>query len=108
MEYAADQGVAIGYDDGLYHPTEQVSRGQMAVYVSRAMVAPSGEAGLADYIPADPRNFPDAPPGFWAYRHIEYCVEHGVVVGYPDGYYYPEVDVTRDQMAVYIARAFGL
>ncbi len=40
--------------------------------------------------------------------HIEYCVERGVVEGYDDGYYRPEDVVTRDQMAVYIARAFGL
>jgi len=85
-----------------------VDRGQMAVYVARALVAPSGEAGLADYVPADPRNFPDVPETFWAYRHVEYCVEHEVVQGYMDGYYYPGNVVTRDQMAVYVSRAFGL
>ena len=37
-----------------------------------------------------------------------YCVEYGIVQGYLDGYYYPEAIVTRDQMAVYIARAFQL
>jgi len=35
-------------------------------------------------------------------------VENGVVSGYDDGYYRPEWVVTRDQMAVYVARAFGL
>ena len=80
----------------------------MAVYIARSMVAPNGEAGLADYVPADPRNFPDVPDTFWAYKHIEYCVEHGVVNGYDDGLYHPEITVTRDQMAVYVARAFGL
>jgi len=67
-----------------------------------------GNAGLADYVPSDPRNFPDVPDTFWAYKHIEYCVENGVVNGYGDGYYYPDIIVTRDQMAVYIARAFEL
>jgi hypothetical protein len=108
IEYAADQGVVTGYDDGKYHPEYEVTRDQMAVYVARALVAPSGEAGLADYVPSDPRNFPDVPDNFWAYRHIEYCVEHGVVQGYDDGYYHPEITVTRDQMAVYVARAFQL
>ena len=64
---------------------------------------------------ADPRNFPDVPATgygdsgtdpYWAYKHIEYCVENGVVKGYEDGYYHPADPVTRDQMAVYIARAF--
>jgi len=111
----------------LYVPSETVTRDQMAVYIARAMVAPTGEAALADYVPADPRNFPDVPntgygdsgtDPYWAYTHIEYCVEHGVV----NGYEYPDPDtpgeticlyeplwpVTRDQMAVFIARAFGL
>jgi hypothetical protein len=80
----------------------------MAVYVARALVAPTGEAALADYVPADARNFPDVPSDFWAYTHIEYCVENGVVQGHLDGYYHPEYIVTRDQMGVYVARAFGL
>jgi hypothetical protein len=50
----------------------------------------------------------DGTEPFWAYTHVEYCVEHSVVAGYDDGMYHPEWVVTRDQMAVYIARAFGL
>ena len=117
VEYCCDQNVVQGYTATTYEPAIQVTRDQMAVYVARALVAPTGEAALADYVPASPRNFPDVPATgygddgtepYWAYRHIEYCVEHGVVQGYGDGYYYPQNPVTRDQMAVYIARAFSL
>ena len=117
IEYCVENEVVAGYEDGNYHPEYDVTRAEMAVYVARALVAPSGEAGLADYVPADPRNFPDVPPTgygddgaepYWAYTHIEYCVEHAVVQGYLDGYYHPDEVVTRAQMAVYIARAFGL
>jgi hypothetical protein len=108
VEYAFSQNVVTGYEDGLYHPEYEVTRDQMAVYVARALVAPTGEAALADHVPAEPRNFPDVPSDHWAYTHIEYCVENGVVAGYLDGYYHPEIVVTRDQMAVYVARAFGL
>ncbi len=117
VEYAFESNVVQGYGDGTYHPQEQVNRAQMAVYVARAMVAPSGEAGLADYVPSDPRNFPDVPDSgygddgiepYWAYTHVEYCVEHGVVEGYEDGLYHPDEVVTRAQMAVYVARAFEL
>ncbi len=108
VEYAVSQNVVAGYDDGSYHPEYEVTRDQMAVYVARALVAPTGEAALADYVPADPRNFPDVPTNHWAYTHVEYCVENGVVAGYLDGLYHPEIVVTRDQMAVYVARAFGL
>jgi len=108
VEYAKTQSVVTGYEDGNYYPDRQVTRDQMAVYVARALVAPQGEAGLADYVPADPRNFPDVASDFWAYTHVEYCVENGVVAGYLDGLYHPEVVVTRDQMAVYVQRAFEL
>ncbi len=127
VEYAVASSVVQGYDYDdpenpgetiyRYEPSWTVTRDQMAVYVARAMVAPTGEAALADYVPANPRDFPDVPntgygadgtDPFWAYTHIEYCVEHGVVSGYDDGYYRPEWVVTRDQMAVYVARAFGL
>jgi hypothetical protein len=108
IEYCAANGVVEGYEDGTYHPDCEVTRDQMAVYVARAIATPTGEAGLADYVPSDPRNFPDVASDFWTYPHIEYCVENGIVQGYEDGYYYPDIVVTRDQMAVYVARAFGL
>jgi hypothetical protein len=107
-EYAVSQGVVQGYADGTYHPAFSVTRDQMAVYIARSLVAPGGEPALADYVPSDPRNFPDVPSDFWAYKQVEYCVGQGVVRGYDDGLYHPEGLVTRDQMAVYIARAFGL
>jgi hypothetical protein len=50
----------------------------------------------------------DGTEPFWAYKHIEYCGEHGVVKGYDDGLYHPDWQVLRDQMAVYVAKAFGL
>jgi len=36
VEYIAENGVAQGYPDGLYHPELVVSRGLMAIYVARA------------------------------------------------------------------------
>jgi hypothetical protein len=45
---------------------------------------------------------------YWAYKHIEFIAGAGVATGYADGTYRPAGTCTRDQMAVYIARAFGL
>jgi PKD repeat protein len=106
IEYAVSQNVVKGYDDGTYQPGLTVDRGQMAVYVARAMVAPGGDAAIPDPVP--PATFPDVPDTYWAYKQVEYCVGQGVVTGYEDGNYHPERPVTRDQMAVYIARAVGL
>jgi Tol biopolymer transport system component len=108
IEYTVLQNVVQGYPDGEYKPALEVDRGQMAVYIARSIATPTGEAGLASYDPPTVATFLDVAPDFWAYKHIEYCYEHGVVQGYGDGNYHPEWVVTRDQMAVYIARAFDL
>lgn len=59
--------------------------------------------------PATP-TFPDVATDQWAYRFIEYIAQDSVAVsqGYDDGTYRPDVVVTRDQMAVYVQRAFKL
>jgi len=103
VEYCRSHDVVAGYWDG-YHPDEMVNRAQMAVYVSRAVAG--GDANVPP-APDGMPYFPDVPADYWAYRYIEYAHDHGIVSGYWDGYH-PGETVTRDQMAVYVARAFGL
>jgi Tol biopolymer transport system component len=104
VEYCHDQAVVQGYWDG-YHPDEVVNRAQMAVFIARAMVAPTGDAAIPD--PEPPATFPDVPTSYWAYKWVEYCHDQGVVQGYWDGYH-PDETVNRAQMAVYVQRAFNL
>jgi len=108
VEMLYDKGIVAGYPDGFYRPTTWVSRDQMAVYMARAVADPVGEEGLEGYTPPAKPSFLDADAEHWAYKHIEYCAENYIVAGYPDGFYRPSKLVTRDQMAVYVARAFGL
>lgn len=102
IDYAVTHGVVQGYADGLYRPERDVDRGQMAVYVARAMEWVS----ISDDMATAPELFPDVPAGFWAGSAIEECLANGVVEGYDDGLYRPSATVTRDQMAAYVARAF--
>jgi len=96
-------GVVTGYTDGTYRPTQKVNRGAMAVFVARAVVGGDANVPLG---PAQP-SFADVLTNFWAYKYIEYLKTRNVVHGYSDGLYHPEFDVTRAQMAVFIARAAG-
>jgi len=104
VEYAVGQGVIGGYPDGTYQPTLTVTRDQMAVFVARAMAG--GDAS----VPTGPATafFPDVPTDHWAFRCVEYIRGEGVTGGYPDGTYRPTEACTRDQMAVYVQRAFAL
>jgi minor extracellular protease Epr len=108
VEYAKTQNIVGGYEDGTYHPEFPVTRGQMAVYVARAIVDPTGEDGLASYTPPGTPTFPDVATDHWAYKHVEYCQAQAIVGGFRDGTYQPDTVVTRDQMAVYVQRAFEL
>ncbi len=110
VEYAVTQNVVKGYSDGTYKPADQVTRDQMAVFIARAIATPTAGVDLVDYTPPATATFPDVPTSFWAYRYVEYIAQPGigVTMGYPDGDYHPEYVCTRDQMAVYVARAFGL
>lgn len=108
VEYAVANHVVLGFPEGDYRPALVVDRGQMAVFVARAIVTPTGEAGLADYTPPSKPTFRDIPTSHWAYKYIEYLAAQGVVSGFDNDTYRSPLDCTRDQMAVFIARAFEL
>lgn len=106
IEYCQAHGIAEG-TAGRYYPEGIVDRGQMAIFLARAM------AGGEDAIPVPPEDptFPDVTPlNRWRdfYKYVEYLAAEGVVSGYLDGRYHPERQVTRDQMAVFVQRAFAL
>lgn len=106
VEYCHANGIVNGVA-GRYYPDGIVDRGQMAIFLARAM------AGGDEGIPAPPATptFPDVTPlNRWRdlYKYVECLAAEGVVGGYPDGRYHPEREVTRDQMAVFVQRAFAL
>ena len=108
IEYAVANHVVAGYGDGNYHPGWTLTRAQMAVFIARAIAVPSGDQGLSTYQPPLVPTFVDVPTSFWAYSHIEFLADSDIVGGYPDHYYRPTLPITRDQLAVFIARAFEL
>jgi hypothetical protein len=104
VEYAFITGVVQGYDASHYQPDPVVDRGQMTVFIARA----KDWVNIGDDMTTAPQLFPDVPAGFWCGSAVQACVDNGVVSGYLDGYYHPERTVSRDQMAVYVQRAFQL
>jgi len=51
--------------------------------------------------------FVDVTNNYWAWAYVEAVAAHGIAGGYGGGLYQPESVVTRDQMAVFIARAMA-
>ena len=52
--------------------------------------------------------FNDLPPSHWAYEAVEYLYENGVVVGYPDGSYKADNNVTRAEFCSMVVSALRL
>jgi PKD repeat protein/DNA-binding beta-propeller fold protein YncE len=107
VEYCAANGIVQGYPDGGYRPGEVVNRGQMSVYIARAVAG--GDGAVPEHTgDATFTDVTDVNEWAWCYRYVEYCAAADIVQGYWDGSYRPADEVTRDQMAVYVARAFAL
>jgi beta propeller repeat protein len=106
IEYCFAEGMVQGFEDGSYQPGLAVDRGTMAVYIARAVAG--GDAQVPE--PSGSATFSDVTASYWSYRYIEYCADpaRAIVQGYSDHTYRPGDQVTRDQMAVYIGRAFHL
>ena len=95
-------GITSGCGGGNYCPDAEVTRAQMAVFLLRAKFG-------SGYTPPPATGvFGDAPPGSFAAAWIEQLAAEGITSGCGGGDYCPDALVTRDQMAVFIVRAFDL
>ncbi len=92
-----DAGVAQGYPDGTFRPSEDVTRGQMARFLQRALDLPD----------ADPEGFSDVA-GTTHEDAVDAVVAAGIAGGFADGTFRPGDAVTRGQMARFLTNGLGL
>ncbi|MGQ0848290.1 MAG: S-layer homology domain-containing protein [Actinomycetota bacterium] len=103
IEAIADRGITRGCNPPLvdhFCPAQDVSRAEMAAFLITAIgetPAPTFE-GL----------FSDVPAGAWYTPYVERLRQLGITSGNADGTYAPNRQVTRAEMAVFLARAFAL
>ncbi len=91
------EGVINGYPDGTFRPENPVTRAEFAKMILLT----------CDYAPEYPGSpsFPDVPRDEWYYPYVEGAVKHGLVVGYPDGSFKPNGNITIAEVLTVIARA---
>jgi hypothetical protein len=89
--------VAGGFADGRYRPGAEVTRGQMASFLTATILASGGT------LPPPAGGFRD-PIGTTHRRAIERLAAAGIVGGFGDGTYRPGDPVTRGQMAAFLDR----
>ncbi|MEX1178971.1 MAG: S-layer homology domain-containing protein [Nitriliruptor sp.] len=89
--------VTGGFADGSYGPARNVTRGQMATFITAAIL------GTGTPLPAPGSQLSDASGTHG--RPAERLAAAGIVSGYSDGTYRPGAPVTRGQMAAFLVRA---
>ncbi|MFC7401144.1 S-layer homology domain-containing protein [Citricoccus sp. GCM10030269] len=101
VQWMAENGISVGYADGTYKKTRDVSRGETAAFLFR-------------YI--DPVDF-DAPPtspfgdlneGGAFYDAITWAAAEEVTVGDTEGNFNASEDVTRGEFAAFLYRLSGV
>ncbi|MDQ6422568.1 S-layer homology domain-containing protein [Paenibacillus sp. LHD-117] len=91
-------GAVNGYKDGTYRPSQNITRAEFINILVKAM-------GLKET--AAQTGFKDIE-GHWAEDAISIAVANGIVEGFEDHTFRPDVSITREQMAVMIVKAFKL
>lgn len=95
-------GIIVGFPDGTYRPDQSVTRAEFAKIIVSAL----GIGEAAEYA-AGATRFPDVTAGHWASGYINVAVDVGVIVGYPDGTFQPENQVTFAEAIKMIVAALG-
>jgi chitodextrinase len=93
----AAAGITFGNGSGTFGPSDDVTRGQMAAFLQRAFDIPASTTDA--FTDDDDSIFED---------DINAIAAAGITVGTGDGKFSPSADVTRAQMATFLARSLGI
>ena len=98
IEYMADKGVVLGYPDGEFKPSRNLSRAEFAALIFRF-------TGIEKANIKNP--FTDLDDTHWAYNEILALSNSGLIEGYPDKTYKPENNITRAEVMTVINKLLG-
>jgi hypothetical protein len=104
IKQLAAEGITGGCSAGNYCPLSAVTRAQMAVFLLRAKYG----SGYTPPPVGSTTGFADVPVTYWAGAWIKQLAAEGITGGCGAGVYCPLSVVTRDQMAVFLSRTFGI
>lgn len=90
------RGVLNGYPDGTFKPNNAVTRAEFAKIVITGMGVPAGGTEC---------KFKDVPNGYWGASYIAAANEIGIIMGVDEDNFLPDEMITRQDMAVILARA---
>jgi len=93
-----NQGLAFGYEDRTFRPNAEVNRQEFTALVNRSF----------GFVQPEAIAFSDVAWTDWSYSDIAKAVKAGYVSGYPDGTFLPKKSMSRQEVAVVIAKILNL
>ncbi|MFC4597409.1 S-layer homology domain-containing protein [Cohnella hongkongensis] len=93
-----DKGWLTGYPDGTVRPKLEVTRAEFFSLANKSL-------GFVDEAAI---SFSDAKQGNWKTKQAAIAVQAGYAEVYPDGTIQPDRKITREEVSVMVAKAFGL
>lgn len=95
LTYFANKGVILPDANGNYNPDRDVTRGEFAAYISRALQLPDSSK----------YKFTDLKSGTRLTQEIQNAAGANILSGYQDGTFKPNQKITRQQMAGMLYKA---
>ncbi|MCM3630780.1 S-layer homology domain-containing protein [Paenibacillus glycanilyticus] len=97
----ANKRIVNGVSADLFTPTRNITRAEFAALVVKALgLTPAGEASIV--------SFADVASTSWYASYVKTAVRYGIVKGMSDGNFRPNQEITRQEMAVMLARALNM
>lgn len=97
--FMTHQGQIKGFPDGTFRPYSDITRGEAAVLIGRAL----GYSSLPQATP-----FKDVPKSSFTSGYIKAAVDAKIITGFTDGTFRPASKVTRAEMAILVSKAYQL
>lgn len=84
----------------IFGPQRNVTRAEIAAIIARLLHLESTVTGEQFYS--------DVPSTHWSFKYVEAVTKAGIMTGFPDGTFRPDVPATRANVAVAMIRARGI
>jgi len=96
IQWAVEEGIVGGYKDGTFRPSDNCTRGQIAMFLWRYADKPE-PAGKT-------QTFSDVPTSSNFYKAIQWASEQGITAGYKDGTFGVNKSCTRGHCVTFLYR----
>jgi hypothetical protein len=95
---AVDLGILSGYSDGTFRPMNNITRRDFAIMLAQSLGHSNDEPATSP--------FKDVADDDYGVSSIAYLYEQGITAGDDKGNFNPDVYITRQEAAIFLARAF--